>query len=480
MNPLRLLISITAICLLSVTFACSQSAPETQAVDGRVTAQSVVSQAADSEKQSERKPDSRRQSSAAGSTVVSHQDAAGVTEVAQNPLPPHSTARERSPKESGESFDWPCWRGPHGDNTSRETNLIRRFPEDGAVILWRKDLGTGFSGMSISGNRLFTMFGDGDREYAAGFDTQDGSQLWKVDVDRDFSQGRSFGPRATPYVDDDRVYFVGASGQVLCLTAATGKVVWSLNVYDKFEMRRFVHEEGLSPSPLVDGKSLIVQAGISVFALDKMNGEVIWRSLEERMNHSSPTLAQLDGKRQLIVLTGENLVGLSPTDGSEQWRQPQRGVNCASPVIGPRDRIFTAASYGFGSQLTQVTNGSAQRVYKTNTLATHHATAVLHQGYLYGFHDRPGIFKCIEFATGEESWVSRAAGKGKLIIADDQIILLNEFGQLILAPVSPVGFEPTAKARLLEGTCYTAPSLANGRLYLRSNKEMVCISMKSE
>ena len=332
--------------------------------------------------------------------------------------------------------------------------------------------------MSISGDRLFTMFGDGDREYAAGFNTRAGSHLWKIDIDKDFAQGRSFGPRATPYVDGNRVYFVGASGRVLCLTAATGKELWSLNVYDKFEMRRFVHEEGLSPSPLIDRDSLIVQAGISVFALDKMNGEVIWRSLEERMNHSSPTLAQLDGKRQLIVLTGENLVGLSPTDGREQWRQPQRGVNCASPVIGPKNCVFTAAAYGFGSQLTQITNGSVQQVYKNNSLATHHATAVLHEGYLYGFHDRTGILKCVEFATGEEKWVSRSPGKGKLIIADGQLIIIAEWGALVLAPATPDGFQPTEPARLLKGTCYTAPSLANGKLYLRSNEEMVCLDFK--
>jgi outer membrane protein assembly factor BamB len=474
----RSFVSISAICLLLISIACSQSAPETQPVEGRAAALSDIGGPSESENQSERKPDDRPQSSAAGSTVVSQHDAADVTEVAQNTPTPQSAGDERVPKKSGESFDWPCWRGPHADDTSREKNLIRRFPDDGPTVLWRKQLGTGFSGMSISGDRLFTMFGDGNREYAAGFNTQDGSQLWKIDIDKDFAQGRSFGPRATPCVDGDRVYFVGASGRVLCLTAATGKEVWSLNVYDKFEMRRFVHEEGLSPSPLVDGKSLIVQAGISVFAFNKSNGEVIWRSLEERMNHSSPTLAQIDGKRQLIVLTGENLVGLSPTDGSEIWRQPQRGVNCASPVIGPKGRVFTAASYGFGSQLTQVTNGTARQVYKTNTLATHHATAVLQQGHLYGFHDRPGIFKCVEFATGEEKWVSRAAGKGKLIVADDQIILLNESGKLMLAPVSPDGFEPTAEARLLKGTCYTAPSLANGRLYLRSNEEMVCIDIQ--
>ncbi|MDA1017367.1 MAG: PQQ-like beta-propeller repeat protein [Planctomycetota bacterium] len=452
MNLQRILTSISAIGMLSFGIACSQSDSELQSVE--------------------------TQASTADSKPVGQQDSADVTDATPNTQPQRSSDDEESEKQSGESFDWPCWRGSHGDGTSREANLIRSFPDDGPKILWRKPLGTGFSGLSISRDRLFTMFGDGDREYAAGFDTRDGSELWKIDIDKDFAQGRSFGPRATPYVDGDLVYFVGASGRVLCLTTATGKEQWSLNVYDKFEMHRFTHEEGLSPSPLVDGTALIVQAGISVFAFNKSNGELIWRSLEERMNHSTPTLARIDGKRQLVVLTGANLVGLSPTDGGEQWRQPQQGVNCASAVIGPDSKVFTAAAYGFGSQLTQVVDGTARQVYKSNTLATHHATAILQQGHLYGFHDRPGIFKCVAFATGEEKWVSRAAGKGTLIVADNQIILLEESGKLLLAPVSLDGFEPTAQARLLKGTCYTAPSLANGHLYLRSNEEMVCIDLK--
>ena len=103
---------------------------------------------------------------------------------------------------------------------------------------------------------------------------------------------------------------------------------------------------------------------------------------------------------------------------------------------------------------------------------------MLYQGYLYGFHDRPGIFKCVEFATGNEMWVSRAPGKGKLIIAGGQMIIVTESGQLVLAQPSPDGYLQTARSKLLRGTCYTAPTLANGKLYIRSDEEVVCIEMK--
>lgn len=389
-----------------------------------------------------------------------------------------SPTRRAATLTSGASFDWPHWRGPHGNNISEETGLLHRFPASGPNVLWRQKLGTGFSGLSVAGGRVFTLFGENGREKIACFDADTGDERWKIDSDADFAQGRSYGPRATPWVDGDRVYVVGASGMLFCLEAATGAKVWSFNIYDKFDMQRFVHPEGLSCSPVIDGDNLLVLAGNSALAFNKRSGELVWRALDEKMNHTTPTLATIDGRKQLLVLTGSNLVGLDPASGRELWRHEQRGVNCASPVVGPDDQVFTAASYGFGCQLVRVAGGAARQVYKNNALATHHATAVLYEGCLYGFHDRPGIFKCVDFRTGEEKWVSRAPGKGKLIIADRQMIIVTERGELVLAPVSAEGFRETASARVLEGTCYTAPSLAGGRLYLRSDQEMVCLQLR--
>ncbi|GAB4137660.1 MAG: hypothetical protein Tsb009_05270 [Planctomycetaceae bacterium] len=379
---------------------------------------------------------------------------------------------------SAGKFDWPHWRGPNGNGTSSEKNLIHSFPADGPNIFWRKQLGTGFSGLTVANGRLFTLFGEGGREKIVCFNADTGEQIWIVDSDADFAQGRSYGPRSTPCVDGNRVYAVGASGMVHCLEADTGKKIWSFNIYDQFHMRRFFHEEGVSCSPVIDGKKLIILAGIHAFAFDKTNGKVIWKVMEEKMNHSTPTFATLNGQRQLIVLTGSHLVGLDPASGKERWRHEQRAVNCVTPVIGPGNQIFTAAAYGFGCQLVKVNGDSVTQVYKNQALATHHGTAILHQGHLYGFHDRPGIFKCVEFATGNEKWSSRSPGKSKAILADGMLVLITEFGDLVLVKPSPNGYSELAKARILKGTCYTAPTLANGKLYVRSNREMVCIDMK--
>ena len=377
----------------------------------------------------------------------------------------------------GRADGWVSWRGPNADGTSNETGLATTFPSDGPKELWRVPLGSGFSGLTVSGNRLYTLYGDGSREFVACFDADTGEEVWKVDSDVDFSQGRSFGPRATPCLDGEHLFSAGASGRLMCLKAADGGEIWSMNLYEKFGMR--LHDEGLSPSPQIDGERLIVAGGNSVFALNKANGEVIWRALEEKINHSTPRFAALGGKRQLLVLSTENLVSLDPEDGGENWRAAQRGVNCATPVVGPDDHVFTAAAYGFGCQLLKVSGDSAEQVYQNNALATHHATALLHEGYLYGFHDRIGILRCVELATGEEKWETRGPGKGKMIMADGQMINLSENGTLALAPPSPDGYQPTAEAtNLLKGISYTAPTLVAGKLYLRSNEEMVCVDLR--
>lgn len=379
-------------------------------------------------------------------------------------------------KSSASSFDWPCFRGPHGNGTSDETGLLHTFSQSGPKVVWKAKLGTGFSGVSIAGGRAFTLYGLDGRERIVCFDALSGEEQWNVDSDADFAEGRCYGPRSTPCVDGDRVYAVGASGRILCLSAAKGEEIWSFNVYKKFKMRS--HEEGLSPSPLVLENRLIIYAGRSVFALDKSTGEVIWQALDEPMNHASPTIVQIEGGDQLLVLSQSNLIAISPRDGHELWRHENQAVNIATPIADGENQIFTGAAYGFGSQLVRVKGSQAQQVYKNEALASHTCTPILYQGKLYGCHDRIGTLRCVDMQTGKQIWESRTPGKSNFILAEGQLIMLTEAGELVLAPASPDGFEATASAQVVEGISYTQPSLAHGKLYVRSDQELACIEMK--
>ena len=384
-----------------------------------------------------------------------------------------------APTRGNAANGWFTFAGPNGNWTSPDTGLISEFPADGPKVLWKTPLGTGFSGLVVGGGRVYTVFGRGGQETVGCFDAKTGKEVWAIDSDADYAQGRSHGPRATPALDGNRLYTVGASGHVMCLDTANGNKAWDFNLHQKFSMEP--HNEGLSPSPLIDGSNVIICGGTAAFAFNKANGELVWQALEDKWNHSTPVFATIGGKRQLVALTGHNIVGLDPSDGSELWRAEQRGVNAASPVVGPGGKVFGAASYGFGCQLVQVSGGSATRVYKRNVLSTHHATALLHNGYLYGFHDRPGRFKCIKFDTGEEQWEAgpRDMQKGKMVMADGKFFILAESGGLYIAPVSSQGFQSTAYARgVLSGQSFTAPTLVDGILYIRTDKEMAAVDLR--
>ena len=379
-------------------------------------------------------------------------------------------------QQSKSKLRWASWLGPTSDGKSAETGLLKSFPESGPEELWRVQLGSGFSGISVADGRAFTQFGRDGREFVMAVDAGTGRELWRFESGPDFAQGRSFGPRASPVVDGERLYTISGFGKLVCSSVTDGREIWASNPYDTYRMRQ--HEEGHSPTPIVDGDRLIVAAGNSVFAFDKSDAKLLWRALDEKINHSTPRLASIGDRQQLLVLTTQNFVGLDPENGAELWRTEHAGVTIATPVVGPDDLVFTGAAYGFGSQLTKVDGNSARQVFRNNSLATHHATAIVRDGYLYGFHDRIGIMKCVDFATGEEIWENRGRGKGKLIFADGQLIILTESGELLLAPATPDGFTPTAQTKILSGLSYTAPTLVDGRLYLRSDKEMVCISIR--
>jgi outer membrane protein assembly factor BamB len=199
-----------------------------------------------------------------------------VTLVAQAPRV------SKKAKEPTATSEWGTWLGPNGNGISRETGLVRSFPEEGPNVLWRARLGTGCSGIADAGGRAITLYGDGGREYAVCFDEAKGERLWRIDLDADFSEGRCPGPRAAPTIDGDRVYVLGASGQLRCLATTTGDAIWKLNVIEALGIRQ--HEEGSSPTPLIHGKQLIVAVGNSVFALDKMSGKSLWKALDEPMN----------------------------------------------------------------------------------------------------------------------------------------------------------------------------------------------------
>ena len=401
--------------------------------------------------------------------------------------------------------EWPQWRGPNRDGVSGEVGILKAWPPNGPKMLWRVPLGEGFSGISVSQGRVYTMFSKGDDEFVVCLDATDGREIWRFRSDSTYYEYEGGnGPRSTPTIDGDLLFAISAQGKLYALNAASGQEVWSHDLPRKFgsKMPRW----GYSISPLVDGESLLVEIGgkgeKSIVALNKNSGDVIWSSHKDKLGYSSPIAITVDGVRQIIFLTGTNLVSVSPTDGTIYWKYSwqTRGrlgydVNAATPVFIPPDKVFISTGYGTGAAVLQMRDFVSynddraatdqikanrdtvriEEIWKSPIMENKLASSVLYENHLYGFDN--SILKCIEANTGEEKWKSRGFGMGTVILADGHLILLSGQGKLGLAEATPAGYIEKASAKVLSGRCWTVPTLANGKLYVRNLEEIVCLDM---
>lgn len=399
--------------------------------------------------------------------------------------------------------DWPQWRGPDKDGISRETGLLKEWPDGGPQVLWRVSLGEGFSGISVVGGRVYTMFSERDDEFVVCLDASNGEEIWRFRSDSNYieSMGGN-GPRATPTIDGELLYTVTAQGKLYALNAENGVKAWSHDLQREFGSK--IPRWGICTSPLVEGNLLLVEVGgkdgKSIVAFDKTSGDVVWSSHSDILGYSSPIAVTIGGIRQLIVFTGTQLVSVSPENGQLYWTYPwetQYDVNAATPVFIAPDKIFISSGYGKGAAVVQVRvmaspesndeeNGAEKNaveirvveIWKNEKMKNHFATSVLHGNYLYGFDN--AILKCIDADSGKEKWKTRGYGKGTLMLADDHLIILSDRGKLGLAEVTPSAYNEVASAEVLSGLCWTVPTLANGRLYARNEKEMVCLNMTGQ
>ena len=397
--------------------------------------------------------------------------------------------------------EWPQWRGPNRDGVSSEVGLLKEWSPNGPKVLWKVPLGEGFSGISISQGRVYTMFSEGNDEFVVCLDATDGEEIWRFRSDKNYHEGQGGnGPRATPTIDGDLLFTISAYGKLYALNAGNGQEVWSHDLQQKF--RSDMPRWGFSTSPLVDGESLLVEVGgkgeKSIVAFDKKNSDVVWSSHKDKLGYSSPIAITVKGVRQIICFTGTKLVSVSPTDGTIYWKYPWKtgyDVNAATPVFIPPDKVFISSGYDKGAAVLQMrvfvspeddraatdqireNQGTVriEEIWKNRKMKNQFASSVLHENYLYGFDN--SILKCIEANTGEEQWKSRGFGKGTVILADGHLIILSDRGKLGLAEATPAGYIEKASTKVLNGLCWTAPTLADGKLYVRNEQEMVCLDM---
>lgn len=379
--------------------------------------------------------------------------------------------------------DWPNFRGPNHDGHSDEKLANKDWKAKPPKELWRIQLGDdGYAGPSVAGGKLFIIDHKGDRDVVRAVDTKTGKNAWTYDYEDTEKPNYGFA-RSTPSYDAGRVYTLSRLGKLHCLDVKDGTMVWMRDIKKDFRGRWRGETWDYAGSALIDGEKLIVCAGgegASVVALDKNTGKDIWKGGgDDQAGYATPVKATIGGKTQYVVFTGLGVNGMDVENGAKLWGAPWRtsyDVNAATPlVIG--NNVFITSNYGAGCEMLDVTVNPPKEVWKNKVLKAHFNSPILFDGNIYGTGD-PGELNCINPADGTVKWKEKGFEKGGIVGIDGCIIAVsgNE-GDVILCKMWPDKYEELGRFKPLGGQSWTAPIVAQGKLYVRNKKELVCLDL---
>jgi outer membrane protein assembly factor BamB len=376
---------------------------------------------------------------------------------------------------------WVEFRGPGRTGRYDEAAVLTSWPASGLRQLWKQPIGEGYASFIVAEGRAFTIEKRRNQEVVSSYDLESGRELWTNAWDAEFVEEQGNGPRATPTWDDGKIYALGGTGDLRCIDARTGKLVWSRDTLKENGASNL--QWGQAVSPLIVGDKVIVQpggsSGKSVVAYNKLTGAPAWKVLNDRQAYASPMLVTLAGREQILAVSATRAVGLSAADGELLWEYPwntQMGINVSQPIVVDNNRFFISAGYSKGCALVEVNrsgNGFAARtIWENNVMKNKFNSSVLHEGFVYGLDE--GILTCLNVETGERKWKGGRYGYGQLLLASGHLIVLTDNGELVLVRANPEKHEEVAKFSALEGRCWNYPALASGRLLVRNANEMAC------
>jgi outer membrane protein assembly factor BamB len=401
------------------------------------------------------------------------------------------------------SADWPHYHGPTFNNQSAE-KIARFWPEAGPREVWRAELNTGFSSLAVAGGRAYTLVQRDvetvDHEGVVAVDADTGRELWFTPLcvatyrgggDSGAANNKGGdGPRSTPSVLGDRVYVYSSKMKLFCLDASTGSEIWSADVLKDYNGKNITWES--AASPVVDGALVFVYGGgpgEALLAFDRRTGQLAWKGEDDGMTHSTPTPATLHGVRQIIYFTQTGLVSVEAATGEVLWRRdyPYKTSRAISPVVSG-NLVYASQGYGVGAGVYRVgkqgSDWSVEEVWRTpNRQLNHWSTPVIHDGYIYGIFDHnkhaTAPLKCVNLMTGEDVWEQAGFGMGNVILVDGRLLALTDYGEIVMVEPTPDKYTEVARAKVLDGKCWSTPAVSNGRLYVRSTLEGACFDQGS-
>jgi outer membrane protein assembly factor BamB len=393
--------------------------------------------------------------------------------------------------------DWPQYRGALADGKSTELIGQPNWNGRGAKVIWKTETPLGFSSFSVADGRLFTIIADGENEVVLALDAETGDELWRVPMgSSQYEQGGGGagtpdnrggdGPRSTPAISGGAVFVYDSYMVLRCFNAESGKLIWKQDVAKDFDGRNIKWLN--ASSPIIEGDAVYVGgggAGQSFLSFNKNDGRLIWKSGDETITHATPALATIAGKKQLVFFVQSGLVGVDAATGKELWRTkfPFSTSTAASPVVSG-DEVYCSAGYGVGAGLFKIQgNSKVDEVwFKSNELMNHWSTPVAHDGHLYGIFEFKKYGKaplqCVELATGEIKWSERGFGPGNCILVGEKLVVLSDAGEVAIVAAQPDAYRELARAKVLDGKCWSTPAYSDGRIYVRSTKQAACIAIE--
>jgi outer membrane protein assembly factor BamB len=386
--------------------------------------------------------------------------------------------------------DWPQFLGPGRNGLYAGPPLAESWGAQGPPpVAWRKSVGAGFAGPVIVQGRVILFHRLGSEEIVDAIDARTGTAQWRYSYPTAYRDDFGFdeGPRAVPVVVDGIVHTFGAEGQLHAIDLAKGTRIWTVDTMRRFEVPKGFF--GAAGSPLVENGRVLANVGgpkAGIVAFEAKTGKVIWTATDAGASYSSPVGATIAGRRYAVFFTRAGLVGLDPATGQAAFQRPWRArmaasVNAATPLVVD-DLIFVSAEYGPGAGVLRLEGSMLRELWTSNdSLTNHYATSVHRDGILYGFHGRQEFgqaLRAVELETGKVRWTEERFGAGTVTLAGNRLVILRENGELVLAPASPDGFTPLARARILMGTVRAYPALSDGYLFARNDDTLIALDLR--
>jgi outer membrane protein assembly factor BamB len=384
--------------------------------------------------------------------------------------------------------DWPNWRGPEHNGISREAGWDANKLKNGPIVLWRKEIGTGFASVAVSEGRAYAMGNPAKPDGKSGqeqkdilwcFEAKTGAELWQHTYPCLLEpKSHEGGPSATPTVEAGRVYTLSKQGHAFCLDAKSGAIVWQKHLTNDCGVKP--HDWGFSGSPIIVDDLILLNAGTHGLALRKQDGGLAWVNEKGPSGYSSAVPYEQQGKKCVAILGSQEVYGVVAATGQVLWTQPWKTMYDESipDAVVAGDKLFMSSGLGTGAALFQIQADKLVRIWSHKEMQNWLSTSILWQDHIYGVDTKDGALKCLDFQTGKVKWAHEGLGVGSVTLAGGRLLALSDKGRLLVAEAVPAGYTEVAAAQILEGKCWTVPVLANGRIYARNaDGKLVCIDV---